>query len=86
MPGQLAVERMESHAAVAEVLARQGPVTENPHSAVIARHLTLTDRCGEAIHFYLAAVQQASGQAAYKEAIEHIDAALNVLDAVPEEI
>jgi tetratricopeptide (TPR) repeat protein len=45
----------------------------------------LADRFGEAINFYLAAVQQASGQAAYKEAIEHVDAALAVLDGVPEE-
>jgi class 3 adenylate cyclase len=83
--GQLAVERLERHAAVADVLAQQGPASENPHSAIIARHLVLADRFGEAINFYLAAVQQASGQAAYKEAIEHVDAALAVLDGVPEE-
>jgi class 3 adenylate cyclase len=84
--GQLAVERLERHAAVADVLAQQGPAAENPHAAVIARHLALADRSEDALHFYLAAVQQASSQAAYKEVVQHVDAALAILDAAPEEV
>ena len=83
---QLGVERLERHAAVADVLARLAPADANPNSAVIARHLALADRPVQAVEFFLAAVQQAASQAAYREALEHVDAALDVLKAIPEEI
>ncbi len=82
---QLAIEREERHGCVADVLAEQGEVLENPHAAGIARHLALGDRPGEALLFYGVAVQQAIANAAYRESLDLLDAALQVVDRLPDD-
>ncbi|MEJ2237561.1 MAG: adenylate/guanylate cyclase domain-containing protein [Gemmatimonadales bacterium] len=79
-------QRRALHARIADSLVEGFPGTVASEPELLARHYTEAGRSADAIPYWQAAGKHAGDRAAYKEAIEHLNAGLGLLDDVPQEV
>jgi len=80
----LRTPRQLVHARVADALLSADDEKEISPPEIIAYHLENAGRSPEAIHYWREAGEQAACHAANREAIEHFDRALSLLETMPE--
>ena len=77
--------RRTLHARIAEALEEKFPATIGSEPELLARHYTEARRPANAIAYWQLAGKRAGEQAAYAEAIKHLDAGLDLLEDLPED-
>jgi TOMM system kinase/cyclase fusion protein len=76
--------RQQYHQRIAQVLETQFPAIAEPQPELVAHHYTEAGLSAQAIAYWQRAGQQASGRAAYVEAINHLTKGLALLDTLPD--
>ncbi len=74
--------RREYHGRIAEALVEEFPEIAEPQPELVAQHFTAARRVEEAIGWWLQAGQRAAQRSAHVEAINHLKAGLDLIDAV----
>jgi predicted ATPase len=76
--------RQQYHQRIAQVLEAQFPEITEPQPELVAHHYTEAGLNAQAIGYWQRAGQQASGRAAYVEAINHLTKGLALLETLPD--
>lgn len=77
--------RRQLHSRIADTIVSRFPALAKGEPEVVARHLTIADRCLEAARWWLLAGQQAIRRGAPPEAVSHFETGLEALGRVPED-